>query len=149
MVEEAIRGGIQVETHASGDRANRKILDLYAAAFGAVPKAERKIADPRWRVEHAQILSRADLPRFAQLGVIASMQPSHAISDLFFAPRRLGMERLAGAYAWQSLLKSGAIVAAGSVAPVEQGNPMVGFYAAVARKGPDGLWAPGGHPAAA
>ncbi len=146
MFEEALRRGIQVETHAIGDRANRTILDLYAAAFQEVPKAERKIADPRWRVEHAQILSRADLPRFAQLGVIASMQPSHAISDLFFAPRRLGMERLAGAYAWQSLLKSGAIVAAGSDAPVEQGNPMIEFYAAVARKSIDGFSAPGWHP---
>ena len=146
MFEEALRRGIQVETHAIGDRANRKILDLYAAAFAAVPKAERKIGEPRWRVEHAQILSRADLPRFAQLGVIASMQPSHAISDLFFAPRRLGMERLAGAYAWQSLLKSGAIVAAGSDAPVEQGNPMIEFYAAVARKSLDGFSAPGWHP---
>jgi len=146
MFEEALRRGIQVETHAIGDLANRTILDLYAAAFAAIPKAERKVAEPRWRVEHAQILTRADVPRFAQLGVIASMQPSHAISDLFFAPRRLGMERLAGAYAWQSLLKSGAIVAGGSDAPVEQGNPMIEFYAAVARKSLDGFSAPGWHP---
>jgi predicted amidohydrolase YtcJ len=155
MFEGALRRGIQVETHAIGDRANRKILDLYQGAFKAVPPNERKIpvggaslgqpgvaelrppqlgAEVRWRVEHAQILDPADLPRFAKLGVIPSMQPSHAISDLFFAPARLGMDRLAGAYAWQSLLKSGAIICGGSDAPVERGEPMIEFYAAVARK---------------
>ena len=134
MFEEALRRGIQVETHAIGDRANRTILDLYEAAFQAVPNEQRKIKDPRWRVEHAQNLDPADLPRFAKLGVIASMQPSHAISDLFFAPKRLGIERLARAYAWQSLLKSGAIICGGSDAPVERGEPMIEFYAAVSRK---------------
>ncbi len=146
MFEKALRQGIQVETHAIGDRANRTILDLYEEAFKGVPPNERKIKEPRWRVEHAQILSPSDLPRFAKLGVIASMQPSHAISDLFFAARRLGMERLAGAYAWQSLLKSGAIIAAGSDAPVERGEPMIEFYAAVARKSVDGFSGPGWHP---
>ena len=146
MFQEALRRGIQVETHAIGDRANRTILDLYEEAFHAVPPNERKIASPRWRVEHAQILSPNDLPRFAKLGVIASMQPSHAIGDLFFAPQRLGMERLAGAYAWRSLLQSGAIVAAGSDAPVERGEPMIEFYAAVARKSVDGYSGPGWHP---
>jgi hypothetical protein len=109
------------------------ILDLYQAAFNAVPPNERKIAEPRWRIEHAQILHPADLPRFAKLGVIPSMQPSHAISDLFFAPSRLGMDRLTGAYAWQSLLRSGCIIPGGSDAPVERGEPMIEFYAAVAR----------------
>src|SRR5437762_1500904 len=109
MFEEALRRGIQVETHAIGDRANRTILDLYEHAFKAVPPGERKIQEPRWRVEHAQILTEQDLPRFGTLGVIASMQPSHAISDLFFAPARLGIERLAGAYAWDGLINSGAI----------------------------------------
>ncbi len=146
MLTEALRQGIQVETHAIGDRANRTILDLYEEAFKAVSPNERKIKQPRWRVEHAQILSPQDLPRFAKLGVIASMQPSHAISDLFFAPSRLGMKRLAGAYAWQSLLKSGAIVVAGSDAPVERGEPMIEFYAAVARKSLDGFSGPGWHP---
>ncbi len=146
MLQEALRRGIQVETHAIGDRANRTILDLYEEAFKAVPPNERKVKEPRWRVEHAQILSPADLPRFAKLGVIASMQPSHAISDLFFAPRRLGEKRLAGAYAWNSLLKSGAIIAGGSDAPVEQGEPMIEFYAAVARKSRDGFSGPGWHP---
>jgi predicted amidohydrolase YtcJ len=146
IFEEALRQGIQVETHAIGDRANRIILDLYERAMKSVPPEKRKIREPRWRVEHAQILSAQDLPRFAKLGVIASMQPSHAISDLFFAPSRLGKDRLAGAYAWQSLLKSGAIVAGGSDAPVERGEPMIEFYAAVARKSVKGFSADGWHP---
>ena len=146
MFEEALHCGIQVETHAIGDRANRLILDLYEQAFKAVPPNERKVHQPRWRVEHAQIVDEADIPRFAKLGVIPSMQPSHAISDLFFAPARLGMERLAGAYAWQSFLKSGCIVPGGSDAPVERGEPMIEFYAAVARKSIRGESAEGWHP---
>jgi predicted amidohydrolase YtcJ len=146
MFEEALRSGIQVETHAIGDRANRMILDLYEAAFKAVPPNERKIREPRWRVEHAQIVDPADIPRFAKLGVIPSMQPSHAISDLFFAPARLGMDRLAGAYAWQTFLKSGCIIPGGSDAPVERGDPMIEFYAAVARKSIKGESGQGWHP---
>ena len=146
MFEEALRRGIQVETHAIGDRTNRTILDLYQNAFKAVPLDQRKIREPRWRVEHAQILDPADIPRFAKLSVIPSMQPSHAISDLFFAPSRLGMERLAGAYAWQSLIKSGCIIAGGSDAPVERGEPMIEFYAAVARKSVKGFSGEGWHP---
>jgi predicted amidohydrolase YtcJ len=146
MFQEALRRGIQVETHAIGDRANRLILDLYEQAFRAVPPDQRKIREPRWRVEHAQIVDLADLPRFAKLGVIPSMQPSHAISDLFFAPARLGLDRLAGAYAWQSFLKSGAIICGGSDAPVERGEPMIEFYAAVARKSTRGESAEGWHP---
>ena len=146
MFEEALRHGIQVETHAIGDRANRLILDLYDQAFKAVPPDKRKIREPRWRVEHAQILDPSDIPRFAKMGVIASMQPSHAISDLFFAPARLGMDRLAGAYAWQSLLKAGAVICGGSDAPVERGEPMIEFYAAVARKSIKGESSDGWHP---
>jgi predicted amidohydrolase YtcJ len=146
MLEEALRRGVQVETHAIGDRANRTILDLYEQAFKAVPPAERKIREPRWRVEHAQILTLQDIPRFAKLGVIPSMQASHAIGDLFFAPSRLGMERLAGAYAWQSLIKSGSIIAGGSDAPVERGEPMIEFYAAVSRKSLKGFSGEGWHP---
>lgn len=142
MFEEALRKGVQIQTHAIGDRANRIILDLYEKAF----KAAEGARDPRWRVEHAQIISTPDLPRFAKLGVIASMQPSHAISDLFFAPSRLGKERLAGAYAWQSLLKSGAIICGGSDAPVERGEPMIEFYAAVTRKSIKGESHNGWHP---
>ena len=146
IFEEALRQGIQIETHAIGDRANRVILDLYERVMKTVPPEKRKIREPRWRVEHAQILSAQDIPRFSKLGVIASMQPSHAISDLFFAPSRLGKQRLAGAYAWQSLLKSGAIVAGGSDAPVERGEPMIEFYAAVTRKSIKGESADGWHP---
>jgi predicted amidohydrolase YtcJ len=136
---DALKQGIQVQTHAIGDRGNRVMLDLYEEVFAQVPAKERKVADPRWRIEHAQVLHPADIPRFAKLGVIASMQPSHAIGDLFFAPSRLGTERLRGAYAWQSLLKSGARIAAGSDAPVERGEPMIEFYAAVARRSLDGF----------
>ena len=139
FLEDALRRGIQVETHAIGDRGNRMMLDLYEKAFADVPPAERGIAAPRWRIEHAQILDPADIPRFAQLGVIASMQPSHAIGDLYFAPKRLGPTRLAGAYAWQSLLRTGAAFCAGSDAPVERGEPLIEFYAAVARRSLDGF----------
>src|SRR6266550_1821706 len=146
MFEQALRRGIQVETHAIGDRANRIILDLYERALQSVSPDQRKIHEPRWRVEHAQILSAQDLPRFAKLGVIASMQPSHAISDLFFAPARLGLDRLAGAYAWNSLLKTGAIICGGSDAPVERGEPMTEFYAAVTRNSIRGESGEGWHP---
>jgi predicted amidohydrolase YtcJ len=146
LFEEALRRGIQVETHAIGDRASRMILDLYEQAFEAVSPEQRKIREPRWRVEHAQIVDPVDIPRFAKLGIIPSMQPSHAISDLFFAPARLGMERLAGAYAWQSFLRSGCIIAGGSDAPVERGEPMIEFYAAVSRKSTKGESDAGWHP---
>ena len=146
MFIEALRQGIQVETHAIGDRGNRTILDLYEKAFKAVPAAERKVRDPRWRVEHSQIVNPVDIPRFAKLGVIPSMQPSHAIGDLHFAPSRLGIKRLEGAYAWQSFIKSGSIIPGGSDAPVERGEPMIEFYAAVARKDQKGYSGEGWHP---
>jgi len=146
MLIEALGRGIQIETHAIGDRANRGTLDLYEKAMAAVPLAERKIRNPRWRVEHAQIVNPVDIPRFARLGVIPSMQPSHAIGDLHFAPSRLGIKRLGGAYAWQSFIKSGSIIAAGSDAPVERGEPMIEFYAAVARRDQKGFSGEGWHP---
>ncbi|HXG92089.1 MAG TPA: amidohydrolase [Blastocatellia bacterium] len=146
MFIEALRKGIQIETHAIGDRGNRTILDLYEKAFNAVPPSERKVREPRWRVEHAQIVNPTDISRFARLGVIPSMQPSHAISDLHFAPARLGLARLKGAYAWQSFIKSGSIVPGGSDAPVERGEPMIEFYAAVARKDIRGFSGEGWHP---
>jgi predicted amidohydrolase YtcJ len=146
MLDAAIKRGIQVETHAIGDLANRRILDLYEKAMADVPPAQRKIREPRWRVEHAQIVNPADIPRFARLGVIPSMQPSHAIGDLFFAPGRVGLKRLEGAYAWQSFIKSGAIIAGGSDAPVERGEPMIEFYAATARKSLKGESGEGWHP---
>jgi predicted amidohydrolase YtcJ len=143
---EALRQGIQVETHAIGDRGNRTILDLYEKAFKAVPPELRKVREPRWRVEHSQIVSPIDIPRFSKLGVIPSMQPSHAIGDLHFAPARLGMKRLEGAYAWQSFIKSGSIIPGGSDAPVERGEPMIEFYAAVSRKDQKGFSGEGWHP---
>ena len=146
MLAEALRKGIQVETHAIGDKANRYIIDEYEMALNAVPRAQRKVAKPRWRVEHAQIVNPADIPRFAKLGVIPSMQPSHAIGDLFFAPSRLGLNRLKGAYAWESFIKSGVVVPGGTDAPVERGEPMIEFYAAVARKDQKGFSAKGWHP---
>lgn len=133
---EALRRGIQIEVHCIGDRANRNILDLFEEAFEAVPAAERAIRDPRWRIEHAQILAPDDVPRFAALGVIPSMQPSHAITDLHFAGSRLGSERLRGAYAWRALVDSGCQIAGGTDAPVESGNPILEFYAASVRKDP-------------
>lgn len=138
----ALRHGIQISTHAIGDRANRLVLDWYEEAFAAVPIAERKTANPRWRIEHSQIIDPIDIKRFAALGVIASMQPSHAIGDLHFAPSRLGDNRLVGGYAWNSLLNSGAIVVGGSDAPVERGDPRIEFYAAVARQDMMGFSAP-------
>lgn len=146
LLQEALRKGIQIETHAIGDRGNRFILDQYEKAMNAVPRSEWKIKAPRWRVEHSQIVNPADIPRFKKLGVIPSMQASHAIGDLHFAPSRLGIERLAGAYAWQSFLKSGSIIPGGSDAPVERGEPMIEFYAAVARKDLKGFSGDGWHP---
>jgi len=146
MLRDALRKGIQVETHAIGDLANRFILDEYEAALNDVPASERKVGDPRWRVEHAQIVNPADIQRFAKLGIIPSMQPSHAIGDLFFAPSRVGIARLKGSYAWESFIKSGIVVPGGSDAPVERGEPMIEFYAAVARQDQKGFSGEGWHP---
>lgn len=137
-----LRSGIQIQTHAIGDRGNRIALDQYEKALAAVPPAERALAEPRFRIEHVQVIGAADMPRFRQLGVIASMQTSHAISDMLFAPTRLGPERIAGAYAWRSLLNTGAVIAGGSDAPVEAGDPLVEFYAAVARRTLEGFAGP-------
>jgi len=146
LYERALREGVQIQTHAIGDRANRMILDLYEEAFEKVPAAKRKVADPRWRIEHAQVVHPDDIPRFAALKVIPSMQASHAITDFHFAKSRLGEERLKGAYAWKSMLNAGAIIAGGSDAPVEKGDPMVEFYAAIARKDLNGFSAEYWHP---
>lgn len=140
-VERALGCGLQVNTHAIGDRGNRVVIEAYRDAFAAAGQASG-----RNRIEHAQILNPADIPRLAQLGIIASMQPTHATSDMYWAADRLGEERLAGAYAWQSLRKAGARLALGSDFPVESANPMLGIYAAVTRqdlKGwPKGGWRP-------
>ena len=137
-----LRRGIQVETHAIGDRGNRVVLDQYEKAFAAVPAAERPVADPRFRIEHAQVVADADIPRFAKLGVIASMQTSHAISDMLFAPARLGPARIGGAYAWRKFLDAGAMIAGGTDAPVEAGDPRVEFYAAISRRTLEGFAGP-------
>ncbi len=147
LLKEALRKGLQVEVHAIGDRANRTILDWYEKAFNEVPPIERMTRDdPRWRIEHAQIVHPDDIPRFAKLKIIPSMQPSHAIGDLHFAPSRLGIKRLQGAYAWQTFIKQGNVIAGGSDAPVERGEPMIEFYAAVARKDQKGFSGEGWHP---
>lgn len=134
LFERAISAGVQVNTHAIGDEANRLLLNWYEEAFAQ--HGDRR--DLRWRIEHAQILHTDDIPRFAELGVIASMQPSHAIGDFFFAPDRLGPNRLDGAYPWRSLIDAGAMIAGGSDAPVERGDPRIEFYGAVARRGVNG-----------
>jgi len=145
ILTQALEKGAQIAFHAIGDRANRLVLDWFAQAFDAVPADARAVADPRWRIEHAQVIAPADLPRLAQMGVIASMQPSHAIGDLHFAPDRLGPDRLAGAYAWAHLVRTGATVAGGSDAPVERGDPRIEFYATVARRDLSGYQGPGWH----
>ena len=134
-LEAAKRAGVQVNTHAIGDRANRMVLDWYETALGGE-------ADARWRVEHTQIVDVADIPRYAQLGVIPSMQPSHAIGDLHFAVDRLGPDRLVGGYAWRSLIDSGAMIAGGSDAPVEVGDPRIEFHAATQRTDLEGYSTP-------
>ncbi|MEN8006454.1 MAG: amidohydrolase [Candidatus Krumholzibacteriota bacterium] len=127
------RAGFQICTHAIGDGANRLVLDLCEEVL-----AELNLEDARWRVEHAQILDPADIPRFGELGVIAAMQPVHCTSDMDWADERLGAERLAGAYAWRSLLDSGAHLCYGTDFPVEKVNPLAGLYSAVTRTHPDG-----------
>ena len=130
--ERALRSGWQVATHAIGDRANRLVLDAYATALKAVPTA-----DHRFRIEHAQIIHHDDIPRFATLGVIPSMQASHQTSDMYWAGNRLGTERLRGAYAWRSLLATGVIIPNGSDFPVEMVNPLLSFHAAISRQDGD------------
>ncbi len=133
VTERALRAGFQVATHAIGDRANHLVLDAYEKALIAVPTA-----DHRLRVEHAQVLAPQDIPRFARLGVVPSMQPTHATSDMPWAEERLGPERLRGAYAWRSLLDTGVRIAGGSDSPVESANPLLGIYAAITRQDLDG-----------
>jgi len=146
ILHEALRKGIQIETHVIGDRAVRTLLDWYAEAYAAVPRTEWASTDLRWRMEHAQIIPPVDQQRFVELGVLPSMQPSHGIGDLNFAPDRLGTDRLAYAYPWQQLIDRGLMILAGSDAPVEEGDPRIEFYAAVARKRLDGTSGPGWHP---
>ena len=132
--------GFQVGIHAIGDRGNRMALDAFAHAQG------NELSLLRNRVEHAQIIALDDIPRFAELGVIASMQPTHATSDKNMAEDRVGPERIRGGYAWRRLLDSGAVIASGSDFPVELSNPFHGLYAAISRQGRDGQPAGGWYP---
>jgi predicted amidohydrolase YtcJ len=133
--------GFQLATHCIGDAANRMVLDAYERLQREVPRPEA-----RFRVEHAQVLAPEDLPRFAALGVLPSMQPTHCTSDMPWAGERLGPERLRGAYAWRSLRATGVIIPGGSDAPVEAVSPLLGVYAAVTRQDVHGQppqgWAP-------
>ena len=142
---EALKKGIQIETHAIGDKGNQITLDWYEEAFSLVRKDERLIENPRWRIEHAQNIQPEDQLRYKEMDIIASMQPSHAIGDLHFAEKRLGLERLKNAYVWRSLLNQGVRVVGGSDAPVEIGDPRIEFKAAIGRKDLDGFHGEGWH----
>lgn len=142
LTEAALRAGFQVATHAIGDRTNHITLNAFENAMKAVPEA----ADPRLRIEHAQIIALEDIPRFAALGIIPSMQSTHATSDLPWAPKRLGADRIRGAYAWRKLMDTGVRIANGSDFPVENANPFWGIYAAITRQdhqgNPENAWQP-------
>ncbi len=139
--EIAIEHGFQVNTHAIGDRGNREVLDIYEKVFAANPDR----TDLRWRIEHAQHVDPADVPRFRELGVIAAMQAVHGTSDWPWVPKRLGAERAARtSYLWREFLDAGVVVGNGTDAPVEDVDPLPSFYAAVARKTRDGeVFTPG------
>jgi predicted amidohydrolase YtcJ len=137
VLQRAKESGIQVGIHAIGDRANRMVLDAYE---------KTGVKGLRWRIEHAQVLSPSDIPRFTKLDVIASMQPTHATSDGPWATDRLGAERVKGAYAWRSLLDLKTVIAGGSDAPVEDINPLWGIYSAITRQDHEGKPEGGWHP---
>jgi hypothetical protein len=133
-VDEALKGGFQVCTHAIGDRGNNIILNVYERALGRNPQD-----DHRLRVEHAQVVAPDDIPRFKQMGVVPSMQPTHCTSDMYWAEARLGSKRVRGAYAWRSLLETGVLIPGGSDFPVEDPNPLLGIYAGITRQDLNGL----------
>ena len=139
--EAGLHRGFQVNVHAIGDRGNRIALDAFESALKAVPAA-----DHRFRIEHAQVISPEDIPRFAKLGVIPSMQATHQTSDMRWAETRVGPQRIRGAYAWRSLLNTGVVIPNGTDFPVEEVNPLLTFHAAVTRQdpmnGPAGGWYP-------
>ncbi|HSC09612.1 MAG TPA: amidohydrolase, partial [Rhodanobacteraceae bacterium] len=142
MIAKALGKGYQVCIHAIGDGGNRQVLDAFAAAYQQVGSG----AQLRNRVEHAQVVAVDDIPRFVALKLIASMQPTHATSDMNMAQDRVGAERLNGAYAWRTLLDQGTVIAGGSDFPVESPNPFFGIHAAVTRQDhgnrPPGGWRP-------
>jgi predicted amidohydrolase YtcJ len=137
----AKRCGLQVATHAIGDRGNRMVLDVYGRVLGA-----EAAGDHRWRIEHAQIVALADIPRFRTLGLIASVQPTHATSDMPWAEARVGARRIVGAYAWRHFRDADVRLALGSDFPVEHVNPMLGLHAAVTRQDVAGKPVAGWYP---
>jgi predicted amidohydrolase YtcJ len=139
--EWALKRGFQLNVHAIGDRGNRNVLDAFESALKANPKA-----DHRFRIEHAQVISAQDIPRFAKLGVIPSMQATHQTSDMRWAEARVGPERIRGAYAWRSLLNTGVVIPNGTDFPVEEVNPLLTFHAAVTRQDPTNWPAGGWYP---
>ncbi|MDA9633847.1 amidohydrolase [Pseudomonadota bacterium] len=139
----ALNKGIQIGTHAIGDHGNRVVLDWYEETFSKAKKNNQIFESPRWRIEHSQNITPVDQRRFVELDIIPSMQPSHAIGDLHFAVERLGLERINNAYVWRNLIDQGLIIAGGTDAPVEIGDPRIEFYAAIARKDVDGFHAEG------
>ncbi len=139
----ALPTGWQVCTHAIGDKGNALVLDAFEKAFRSVDKSTWAVADPRWRIEHAQVVRRQDVKRFAASGIIASMQPSHASSDQRWADARLGDARARGAYAWGWFFEDGVRLAFGSDFPVEIADPLWGLFGAVTRQAADGS-PPGG-----
>ncbi len=141
---DARRNGWQLWIHAIGDRGNRVALDAFQKAELELPEAPAGAGRPR--IEHAQVVAPEDFPRFARWGVIASIQPTHATSDMGWAEQRVGPSRIAGAYAWRRLKSAGAMLAGGSDAPVESESPLRGFYAAVTRQDLSGRPAGGWHP---
>jgi len=140
-IQTALKAGYQVNVHAIGDAANHQVLDAFEAAYQAV--GGRQL---RNRIEHAQVVALADIARFRQLNLIASMQPTHATSDMNMAQDRIGPERLKGAYAWRTFLKQGTRIAGGSDFPVESDNPFFGLHAAVTRTDHDNEPKGGWHP---
>jgi hypothetical protein len=142
VAAKALRSGFQVNIHAIGDGANRRALDIFEDALKEVPTA-----DHRFRIEHAQILNYHDIPRFAQLDVIPSMQGSHQTSDMYWVPNRIGWNRSQGTYAWRSLLNTGVVIPNGSDTPVEHPNPLISFKAFVSRSDADGYPEGGWFPA--
>lgn len=140
MMEKAMRKGYQVNVHAIGDAGNRQILDGYQELIG-----KTATGGLRHRIEHAQVVALTDIARFRQIGVIPSMQPTHATSDMNMAEQRVGAERIKGAYAWRTFLKQGSRIACGSDFPVESPNPFYGIHAAVTRQSAANLPAAGWH----
>ena len=141
LTRKCVAGNWQIATHAIGDAANRAVLDSYGRAIAGAPARDRRL-----RIEHCQIVAPDDIPRFAQLGIVASMQPTHATSDMPWVPERIGAAGLPGAYAWRRFLDAKVVLAFGSDFPVERVEPTLGLYAAMTRQDldgkPEGGWLP-------